>query len=322
MEQYIKSCTDCHLVRPMRVRDKAPISPITRPEVPFQIVNIDVIGPIQPPSAKGHKYILCLVDQHTRWAEAILLGSLNAKSTCEALLSIFMRTGIPEIIASDNGTNFNAKLTIEFEKRLGASPKFSTPIYPESNGLVERFNRTLKGMLHHIVRTEGRNWHSLIPYALWAYREIPNATTGVSPFQLLYGRLPKGPLHILQSTWTGGGAGAQFCTKPIPKYLEELKINLEKAAQQAKLTAVIQQERMAGSYNRRSSERKFNEGDQVIVLMLDSTNKLFARWQGPATIVKEVRPHSFLVKMDDGAVRHLHQNKLRHCQIERREYYF
>jgi transposase InsO family protein len=233
-----------------------------------------------------------------------------------------MRTGIPEIIASDNGTNFNAKLTIEFEKRLGASPKFSTPIYPESNGLVERFNRTLKGMLHHIVRTEGRNWHSLIPYALWAYREIPNATTGVSPFQLLYGRLPKGPLHILQSTWTGGGAGAQFCTKPIPKYLEELKINLEKAAQQAKLTAVIQQERMAGSYNRRSSERKFNEGDQVIVLMLDSTNKLFARWQGPATIVKEVRPHSFLVKMDDGAVRHLHQNKLRHCQIERREYYF
>ncbi|GFV74275.1 retrovirus-related Pol polyprotein from transposon opus [Trichonephila clavipes] len=83
---------------------------------------MDLIGPIDPPSSKGHKYILCLVDQHTRWGEAVPLTSLSAKVTCEALLSIFSRTGIPNVVASDNGTNFEAELTKEFEKRIGSSP--------------------------------------------------------------------------------------------------------------------------------------------------------------------------------------------------------
>ncbi|GFX46857.1 retrovirus-related Pol polyprotein from transposon opus [Trichonephila clavipes] len=55
---------------------------------------MDLIGPIDPPSSKGHKYILCLVDQHTRWGEAVSLTSLSAKVTLEALLNIFSRTEI------------------------------------------------------------------------------------------------------------------------------------------------------------------------------------------------------------------------------------
>ncbi|GFV02668.1 hypothetical protein TNCV_2743411 [Trichonephila clavipes] len=206
---------------------------------------MDLIGPIDPPSSKGHKYILCLVDQHTRWGEAVPLTSLIAKVTCEALLSIFSRTGIPNVVASDNGTNFAAELTKEFEKRIGSSPRFSTPGYPQSNGLVERFNRTLKNMLHNVVRDEGRGWHLQIPYVLWAYREIPHSTTGVSPFQLLYGRQPQGPLSILKSTWTGKHNNLQLCNAPVSKYLEDLKCKLEKAAEQTKLVSTVQQEKMA-----------------------------------------------------------------------------
>ncbi|GBN96522.1 hypothetical protein AVEN_249869-1 [Araneus ventricosus] len=99
-----------------------------------------------------------------------------------------MRTGVPNVIASDNGTNFNASLTQEFKKRMGSSPRLSTPLHPESNGLVERFNQTLKKMLHHVILEDPRSWHTKIPFVLWAYREVPNSTTGVAPFQLLYGR--------------------------------------------------------------------------------------------------------------------------------------
>ncbi|GBM25387.1 Pro-Pol polyprotein [Araneus ventricosus] len=193
-------------------KDRVPITPVARPELPFQVVNIDIIGPIDPPSAKGHIYVLCLVDQHTRWAEALPLTSLTAKATCEALLTIFMRTGVPNVIASDNGTNFNASLTQEFEKRMGSSPRFSTPLHPESNGLVERFNQTLKKMLHHVILEETRSWHTKIPFVLWAYREVPNSTTGVAPFQLLYGRKPEGPLSILKNTWMAGPEGLQLVT--------------------------------------------------------------------------------------------------------------
>ncbi|GBM88869.1 Pro-Pol polyprotein [Araneus ventricosus] len=144
IKAFCKQCKDCQLRRRINRKDTVPITPVARPELPLQDVNIDIIGPIDPPSAKGHRYVLCLVDQHTRWAEALPLTSLTAKATCEALLTIFMRTEVPNVIASENGTNFHASLTQEFEKRMGFSPRFSTPLHPESNGLVERFNQTLK----------------------------------------------------------------------------------------------------------------------------------------------------------------------------------
>ncbi|GFT68040.1 retrovirus-related Pol polyprotein from transposon 17.6 [Trichonephila clavipes] len=99
----------------------------------------------------------------------------------------------------DNATNFTASLTQELLKILGACPRFSTPYHPEGNGLIERGNQTLKNMLQHIIREEGRSWHRHIPFLLWAYREVPNATTGTPPFLLMYGRDPKGPLSILKS---------------------------------------------------------------------------------------------------------------------------
>ncbi|GFT85886.1 retrovirus-related Pol polyprotein from transposon opus [Trichonephila clavipes] len=167
-------------------------------------------------------------------------------------------------------------------------------------------------MLHNVVRDEGRGWHLQIPYVLWAYREIPHSTTGVSPFQLLYGRQPQGPLSILKSTWTGKHNNLQLCTTPVSKYLEDLKCKLEKAAEQTKLVSTVQQEKMAYYHNLRSSDKVFKVREKVIVLIPDATSKLFARWQGPATIIEKRNPHSFLVEMPDNSTKHIHQNKLRH----------
>ncbi|CAL1288217.1 unnamed protein product [Larinioides sclopetarius] len=182
---FVRTCMGCQLRRKNKIGDRAPITPVARPELPFEIVNIDLIGPIEPPSGRGHKYVLCLMDQMTRWPEAVPLRSLSAKATCDALLQIFSRTGIPSVIASDRGTNFTSALTEEFVKRIGSSPRFSCPGYPASNGLVERWNGVLKNMLHHIIREDPRNWDYQIPFLLFAYREVPNITTGVSPFRLM-----------------------------------------------------------------------------------------------------------------------------------------
>ena len=166
------------MIRNVMQKDKTPIAPVLRPDLLFQMVDNDIIGPFEPPSSKGHRFVLCLVDQHTRWAETVPLTSSTAKATCEVLLTIFKRTGVPNVIASDNGTYFNSQLTEEFERRTSESLRFFTPLYPQSNGLVERFIKILKGMLHHAIREEPRNWHAKLPFILWAYREIPNRTTG------------------------------------------------------------------------------------------------------------------------------------------------
>ena len=76
----------------------------------------------------------------------------------------------------------------------------TTPHHPQTDGLVERFNQTLKSMLRKAAIGEGKDWDKLIPYLPFAYREVPQSSTGFSPFELLNGRAVRGPLDILRKT--------------------------------------------------------------------------------------------------------------------------
>ncbi|GFX83250.1 hypothetical protein TNCV_4988441 [Trichonephila clavipes] len=309
--EFVQTCKGCQLRKPEKIGDRAPITPIVRPELPFEIVNIDVIGPIQPPSGRGHKYVLCMMDQHTRWPEAVPLRSLTAKNACDSLLQIFSRTGIPSVIASDQGTNFKSALTQEFTKRIGSSPRFSCPGYPASNGLVERWNKVLKDMIHHVIREDPRSWDRQLPFLLFAYREVPNTATGVSPFRLLYGREARGPLAILKSSWAGEIHLPTNISQSAADYLQEMKINMEKAAESASLTVAQKQKAYGDYFNKRSSVKNFSIGEQVVLLIPDSSNKIYARWIGPGEIIQHHPPYSYKVKLPDGTVRHVHVNKLR-----------
>ncbi|GFT49880.1 retrovirus-related Pol polyprotein from transposon opus [Nephila pilipes] len=111
----------------------------------------------------------------------------------------------------------------------------------------------------------------------------------MSPFQLLYGRQPEGPLSILKSNWTGKHNNLELCTTPVSKYLEEVKSKLERAAEEAKLVSEVQKENMAYYHNLRSSDRVFKGSDHVVVFISDST-----------------------MKLPNNSIKHIHQNKLRH----------
>ncbi|GFX20609.1 hypothetical protein TNCV_4269411 [Trichonephila clavipes] len=215
------------------------------------------------------------------------------------------------IIASDQGTNFKSALTQEFTKRIGSSPRFSCPGYPASNGLVERWNKVLKDMIHHVIREDPRSWDRQLPFLLFAYREVPNTTTGVSPFRLLYGREARGPLAILKSSWAGEIHLPTNISQSAADYLQEMKINMEKAAESASLTAAQKQKAYGDYFNKRSSVKNFSIGEQVVLLIPDSSNKIYARWTGPGEIIQHHPPHSYKVKLPDGTVRHVHVNKIR-----------
>ena len=52
------------------------------------------------------------------------------------------------------------------------------------------------------MNKEGKDWDQLIPYLLFAYREVPQSSSGFSPFELLYGRTVKGPLDVIHGAWS------------------------------------------------------------------------------------------------------------------------
>ncbi|GFU67182.1 transposable element Tcb2 transposase [Trichonephila clavipes] len=64
------TCKGCQLRRSDKIGDTAPLTSVVRPELPFEIVNFDVIGPVLPPSGREHKYVLCMMNHHTHWPES------------------------------------------------------------------------------------------------------------------------------------------------------------------------------------------------------------------------------------------------------------
>src|SRR6218665_2614888 len=127
IDKFWKSCEKCQLKARSLVMDRVPITPIPREVVAFKRTTMDVVGPIEPTSATGHKYCLCIVDSCTRWPAVYLLKSLTAKAVSEELKNLFMDVGVPSVITSDQGTNFTSSLTKEFLKMFGVTPRFNTP---------------------------------------------------------------------------------------------------------------------------------------------------------------------------------------------------
>ena len=102
---------------------------------------------------------------------------------------------------SDQGINFLSQLLKELYNLLQIYQIRTSPYHPQTDRLVERFNKTLKSLLRKLVNKEGRDWDGLLPYNLFAYREVPQDKTGFSPFELLHGREVKGPLYVLMEVW-------------------------------------------------------------------------------------------------------------------------
>jgi transposase InsO family protein len=125
-------------------------------EEPFQRVVIDLVGPIIPPSSEGHQYILTLVDCATRYPEAIPLKSISSQKVVDSLLTIFMRLGVPREILSDNGTQFTSNLFKDATALLNVKQLHSSIYHPMTQGLVEKFNGTLKGMLKRMCSEQVR----------------------------------------------------------------------------------------------------------------------------------------------------------------------
>jgi len=130
---------------------------------------------------------------------------------------------------------------------------------------------------------------------LWALREVPNATTSTSPYMLVYGRTPRGPLAVVKESWTGENDTGARLAQPVEDYLLDLRSKLSEAAEFAQSHANAAQQSYTAHYNLRARQKKFKERDRVIVLAPENTGKMGNRWLGPGTVVKVKSPYSYLV---------------------------
>jgi hypothetical protein len=293
IKDYIRSCDRCQ--RRGRHRIPGPLHPIPVGE-PFSKIGIDIVGPL-PITTKGNRYIVVTTDYFTKWPEAEAISEATGKRVAEFIYqTIICRHGCPKQLLSDRGTHFRNEVVDALLRKFEIQHLLSTPYHPQTNGLVERFNRTLCESIAKI--TEGReDWDQHIAPVLFAYRTSKQASTRMSPFYLVYGRQPQMPHMELTETIEGNILDRLYTI------IEEIPVQQGEARQNILKSQKKQKERHDLKID---PTRKFKIGDKV--LMYDAardkhfTGKLKPKWKGPYYIHNVLRNGAYKLRTMEGKV--------------------
>lgn len=266
--KYFQSCAVCQLSGAKNV-PRFPLQPLPITDIPFSRRAMDVVGPLEKTQAGNH-FILLVCDYSTRYPAAFPLRDITAKQIAYALLQLFSRVGIPSEILTDQGTNFLSITLKQVCQLLGIKSSRTTPYHPQMDGLVERYNRTLKSMLKKLVAISGRDWDWWLTYLLFAYRKVPQASMGFSPFELLDGCQMRGPLDVLQGSWVSGKSGA---ATSVLTYVLRIREKMEHATRIVREQIEKVQHGQRTWYDKAARERSFEPGQQVLLLLPTSENK-------------------------------------------------
>ncbi|XP_075733060.1 uncharacterized protein LOC142775507 [Rhipicephalus microplus] len=294
-KRFVKSCDICQRMVPRHLVGRAPLGTTPIIETPFTRVGIDIIGLLSPTSEKGNRYVLTMIDFATRYPDAVALPSIEARQVAEGLLEMFSHVGIPKEIISDRGTSFMSAVMKEFSRLLSFKQLPTTPYHPMANGLIERFNGTLKRMIGRMCQERPKTWDRYIGPLLFAYRELPQFSTGSSPFELLYGRYVRGPMAVLKELWTNPRLDDE--TKTTYTHMMELRQRLERTCALAHKELMKAKKLQKGYYDKKARQRELVPGDQVLVLLPADANKLVLSWKGPFPVIEKRSELDYLVNL-------------------------
>ena len=310
VEHWCKTCVDCAMKKVPRGKRKAPLLPIPV-EGAFDRVAMDILGPL-PVTNDGNRYIIVFSDYYTRWPEAFALPSIEAPRIAQLLVDeIVARHSAPRTLLSDRGSNFLVAIVKEVCKIINTRSQHTTAYHPQTDGLVERFNATLTEGLSMYVSSNQKDWDQHIPMILFAYRVSPNATTGESPFYLLYGREPRLPVDaaLLLPTTNLSPSVAQHRARIVQ--------NLEEAQQIISSNTQLAQQRMKLQYDKNSAPVHYEIGSKVWVYTPKTkkglSKKLSHNFHGPYRIVNKLSPVHFKLRTLDNRVVSVpvHANRLK-----------
>src|SRR6266542_1139126 len=153
----------------------------------FERWGVDIVGPL-PITRERNRYIVVAMNYFSRWPEARLLKAANADTIATFLYKkIICRFGVPRILQSDKGIHFVNEVIQRLIKRFKIKHSLSSPYHPQSNRLVERFNKMLCEGIAKIAK-EVDQWDKFIQPVLFAYRTKELRILKQSPYMLVYKR--------------------------------------------------------------------------------------------------------------------------------------
>ncbi|XP_059420291.1 uncharacterized protein LOC132155519 [Carassius carassius] len=216
VKRWCRECVDCGSRKAVGKQWRAPLQSVVTSR-PYERVAVDILGPL-PETPKENKYIVVIGDYFSKWMEAFPFPNREAETVAKLLVEQWVcRFGAPRIIHTDQGRNFESRLFKEVCQLLNIYKTRTSPYHPQSDVMVERFNRTLASMLSLFVDDNQANWDILLQYVMMAYRSSVHSSTGFTPYKVVFGREIILPVDVMLNVTSQEGAESPRIAGVPPK---------------------------------------------------------------------------------------------------------
>ena len=307
VEAYIKNCDRCIKAKSPDP-PRSPLVPIVATK-PMELLAIDYLTLER--GKGGFENVLVITDSFTKYAWAFLTRNQKAPTVAKFLWgNVLANFGFSRRLHSDQGRDFESKLIKDLCKIAAIEKTRTTPYHPQGNGQTERFNRTLLNMLGTLDSDKKSDWPDYISPLVHAYNCAKHASTGYSPYFLMYGRCPRLPIDI-----TLGIPTKTDNVRPYAAYADNLKEQLTHAYDLASQGSARKAASNKRRYDVRTQDATLLPGDRVLARNLSKRgkHKLQDRWEDVPYIVLRRAGNLpvYVVQQEGGDKRRtLHRNLL------------
>ncbi|XP_055349914.1 uncharacterized protein LOC129596579 [Paramacrobiotus metropolitanus] len=279
IHDYVDNCPRCTLVNKPRTKPPGKLQKMEVGEPWFRIYA-DFKGPLPRTESKGYQYIAVVTDQFTKFTIAQATKTNSAKEFEKFFVEdVVLKYGIPTHLHTDQGSHFTAKTFAKVARIFGIEHTFGTAYHPEGQGQVEHSMQTIwDGIRKECDAKDGHRWHRNLQYVVCGINRAKHATTGFSPYYMLYGR----EMTIPQDVITGTNAPEHYTDKE--QYIRRMKERLQRAHDIAKTNIDEAFQKAAELYNKKKSVPDFQKRDLVLVEYLNKDPTRKERYDGVWTM--------------------------------------
>lgn len=281
VKEYVENCAICEKSKIHKLTH-TPLQITSVANAPFEKIYTDFVGEIKPNSHEGHKYVMTISCDLSKYIIAVPVYDCTAQTAARTIVeNVCLVFNIPKIMVSDNGPAFVSETFQEMAKLLEIQHVKTAPYHPQSNGSIERYHRTMGQYLRSFIGHQQDDWHRLMPFFMFSYNNTVNTTTGFSPHELIFGFDIEIPRTI----------GKSRPSYNYDSYKHELQCHLKNAQKRAK--EMIEKRKLA---NKRAYDTKNHKVLQLkrndLVLLLNDTprGKADGKFTGPFRVEEVISP--------------------------------
>ena len=292
---FVATCEACQRSKPYNRPAAGLPTPLEIPEGRWRVVSLDIVSGFPPSGKEGYDCIVVFSDRFSKQAYFCpsTMKGLSAEVVAELYVQhVFRVQGVPSVLLSDRDSKFTSVFWERLLELLGTKLVLSASYHHQTNGQVERINQTLANFLRAYCGKDGTEWHRRLPVYEFAYNSSTHHTTGVAPFQVVYGEVPPSPLQLVNP----GKSRSKAATE-----LADLLVNTRRAVHDA-LSESAQRYREMNATARRGT--RFAKGDRILLstrhlsLQGAERRKTFPKFVGPFTVARTRGDNNVELELD------------------------